>query len=142
MERLQIVELPQLLNVLFDGMSFIGNRPLPERNVNLLRQHHHNWAERFASPAGITGIAQVAGKLFLDPVHRLQLEAGYSAVYKSGNILRCDFLILWYTLKVVVTGKGISPMDAYRIVNLDPPDLASMEPVRKETMVRKAAAGQ
>jgi lipopolysaccharide/colanic/teichoic acid biosynthesis glycosyltransferase len=33
LERLQIVELPQMVNVLFHGMSLIGNRPLPAENV-------------------------------------------------------------------------------------------------------------
>ena len=38
LERLQIVELPQMVNVLFHGMSLIGNRPLPSENVQLLRK--------------------------------------------------------------------------------------------------------
>jgi lipopolysaccharide/colanic/teichoic acid biosynthesis glycosyltransferase len=38
LERTQIVELPQMLNVLLDGMSLIGNRPMPADNVRLLQQ--------------------------------------------------------------------------------------------------------
>src|SRR5947209_18436446 len=56
LERTQIVELPQMFNVLFHGMSLIGNRPLPEANVKLLRRFE-GWEKRFESPAGITGIA-------------------------------------------------------------------------------------
>ena len=141
MERWQIVELPQLLNVLFDGMSLIGNRPLPERNVNLLRASFPNWGERFDSPAGITGISQVAGKLFLDPVHRLALEAAYSRIYQSGNVLRCDFLILWYTAKIVLTGSGVSPLEAFRVVNLEPPDLAELGRAQERAKRQIAAAG-
>jgi lipopolysaccharide/colanic/teichoic acid biosynthesis glycosyltransferase len=141
-ERFQIVELPQLWNVLFDGMSLIGNRPLPEQNVSLLKENHPNWGERFDSPAGITGIAQVAGKLFLDPAHRIQLEAAYSAIYRSGNILRCDALIFWYTLRMILTGVGVSPLDAFRIVELEPPDLGALEHARRRMMAQAAGGGK
>ncbi len=80
LERCQIVELPQMLNVLLHGMSLIGNRPLPEENVTLLRRYE-NWSWRFASPAGITGIAQVVGKLWLDPQDRLDLELLHVTVH-------------------------------------------------------------
>jgi len=115
LERCQIVELPQMLNVLLHGMSLIGNRPLPEENVKLLRRYE-NWSWRFASPAGITGIAQVVGKLWLDPQDRLDLESSYSKLYQSGNILWCDLVILYYTLRFILTSKGLSPDKAFRLV--------------------------
>lgn len=108
LERLQIVELPQLLNVLIDGMSLVGNRPLPKANLELLAQFP-GWEERFASPAGITGISQVVGKLNLAPATRLRLESLYSNVYQEGNIIRCDSLIIWYTVAgVLFRNKGIT----------------------------------
>ena len=36
LEKTQIVELPQLISVLFGKLSFIGNRPLPIKNINIL----------------------------------------------------------------------------------------------------------
>jgi lipopolysaccharide/colanic/teichoic acid biosynthesis glycosyltransferase len=122
LERLQIVELPQLVNVLCHGMSLIGNRPLPLENVRLLRQNAL-WSERFGSPGGITGLAQVVGKLWISPQHRLELEAGYSRVYQNGNILKCDFLILLYTVRFIVTSKGLPPVKAYALVGLLAPSL-------------------
>ena len=74
LERLQIVELPQMLNVLFHGMSIIGNRPLPQDNVRCL-QKHDGWEQRFDCPAGISGISQIVGKLNLRPEERLSLRS-------------------------------------------------------------------
>ena len=108
LERLQIVELPQLLNVVVDGMSLVGNRPLPKENVELLAQFP-GWEKRFESPGGITGISQVVGKLNLTPAQRLRLESLYSKVYQEGNIIRCDFLIIWHTtVGVLFRNEGIS----------------------------------
>jgi lipopolysaccharide/colanic/teichoic acid biosynthesis glycosyltransferase len=108
LERLQIVELPQLLNVLMNGMSLVGNRPLPRENLELLSQFPL-WEKRFESPAGITGIAQVVGKLNLTPSQRLRLESLYSKVYLEGEIIRCDLAIAWVTAtSVLLNNKGIT----------------------------------
>ena len=107
LERLQIVELPQLLNVLFDGMSLVGNRPLPRENLELLSRLP-SWERRFDSPAGITGISQVVGKLALTPPERLRLESLYSRVYLEGNIVMCDWQIVWVTVsRVFLHNQGI-----------------------------------
>jgi lipopolysaccharide/colanic/teichoic acid biosynthesis glycosyltransferase len=108
LERLQIVELPQILNVLIDGMSLVGNRPLPKENVELLAQFP-GWEKRFESPGGITGISQVVGKLNLTPAKRLRLESLYSRVYQEGNIIWCDCLIIWHTTAgVLLRNEGIT----------------------------------
>jgi lipopolysaccharide/colanic/teichoic acid biosynthesis glycosyltransferase len=119
LERTQIVELPQMLNVLLHGMSLIGNRPMPADNVRLLQQFE-GWEDRFASPCGISGIAQVAGKLWLAPEQRMSLEIGYSRVYGNGNVLYCDLVILYYTLRVIVRAWGLPLDDAMRLVNAEP----------------------
>ena len=108
LERLQIVELPQLLNVIVHGMSMVGNRPLPKENFETLSRLPL-WESRFDSPAGITGISQVVGKFNLQPRERLALESLYSTVYFKGNILKCDVLVLWHTVAaVLLRNKGIS----------------------------------
>lgn len=106
LERTQLVEVPQLWSVIFDGMSFIGNRPLPKENLKEL-ERFQNWQQRFDSPSGISGIAQVVGKHSLQPSERLELEKNYSMVYNHGNILKCDFMICIYTLRLILVGRGI-----------------------------------
>jgi len=75
-ERTQVVELLQLFNVLLGQMSFIGNRPLPLRNLEFL-QKTGCWKARFDSPAGISGISQVVGKYGLSPASRSALFRQY-----------------------------------------------------------------
>lgn len=107
LERSQLVEMLQLVNVLFHGMSLIGNRPLPADNVEQLKKFPE-WQERFDSPAGITGISQVIGKFNLQPHDRLDIERLYSKVYQEGNVLKCDLEITFFTIRLIVFGKTIS----------------------------------
>lgn len=107
LERSQLVETLQLFNVIFHGISLIGNRPLPEENIKHLQQFD-GWEQRFSSPAGMTGISQVVGKFNLKPIERLEIEKLYSKVYHEGNVLKCDMEIIFFTIRLIVTGKTIS----------------------------------
>jgi lipopolysaccharide/colanic/teichoic acid biosynthesis glycosyltransferase len=107
-ERTQLVEILQLLNVLIDGMSLIGNRPLPKKNVEELMKFN-GWSKRFESPAGLTGISQIVGKNILSGKDRLELESLYSEVYKNGSILYLDFIIMIHTIKIIIFRKTLSP---------------------------------
>jgi lipopolysaccharide/colanic/teichoic acid biosynthesis glycosyltransferase len=107
LEKSQLVETLQLFNVLFHGMSMIGNRPLPPENIKLLEKFQ-GWQDRFASPAGLTGISQVVGKYNLQPNDRLELERLYSKVYNEGNVLKCDLEIVFFTIRLIFRGKTIS----------------------------------
>ncbi len=108
LERSQLVETLQLLNILFDGMSLVGNRPLPKDNIELLKKFS-GWQERFDSPAGITGISQIVGKYGLLPQQRLYLERMYASIYRNsnGNIVLCDFYIVGYTVLLLLTGRHL-----------------------------------
>lgn len=107
LERTQLVETLQLLTILYGKMSFIGNRPLPKQNVDMLKKFD-GWEERFASPAGVSGISQVVGKYGLLPEERLELEKSYSKVYQEGNVIWCDIVVVLYTIRLLVTGKTLS----------------------------------
>ena len=115
LEKSQLVELLQLFNVLFHGMSLMGNRPLPTENLILL-QKFPGWQERFSSPAGMTGISQVVGKFNLRPSERVEIEKMYSEVYNQGNVLKCDFEIAFFTLRLIIMGKHVSFEYARRLM--------------------------
>jgi lipopolysaccharide/colanic/teichoic acid biosynthesis glycosyltransferase len=116
LERTQIVELPQVLNVLIDGMSWVGNRALPEENIRMLSQFP-GWQERFESPCGLTGISQVIGKMNLTPHQRITVECLYSRVYKQGNVLKCDLLIVLATVRLIVFDRFMSYNNAIALLN-------------------------
>ncbi len=111
LEKTQLVEILQVFHILLNHMSFVGNRPLPEKNVELLKKKFPNtWQERFKSPAGMTGIAQVAGKFNLTSEQRLELESLYSKVYHEGNILKADAYIFFSTIILLL----LKDASAYR----------------------------
>ena len=117
LERTQLVEVLQLFNILLHGMSLIGNRPLPRDNVNLLKQFD-GWEGRFASPAGLSGLSQIVGKLNQSPRERLELECLYSSLYrdKGANILLCDLLITYYTVRLLFLGKPLPIEHAKKMI--------------------------
>lgn len=106
LERTQLVEIFQLINVVRGEMSIVGNRPLPEENVNILKKFE-GWEDRFKSPAGITGAAQIAGKYNLSPEERLTLERMYSSLYSNemSKIVNCDLAIIMHTIILLLTKK-------------------------------------
>jgi len=109
LERIQFVELPQVFHVFFRQISFIGNRPLPKKNVQILKEKFPNsWHKRFNSPAGMTGIAQVVGKFELTPEQRLELESIYSKVYQEGNILKADAYIFFSTIILLLLKDAVA----------------------------------
>ncbi len=111
LEKTQLVEILQIFHVLFNHMSFVGNRPLPENNVKILKKKFPDtWQERFKSPAGMTGITQVAGKFNLTSEQRLELESLYSKVYHEGNILKADAYIFFSTIILLL----LKDASAYR----------------------------
>jgi lipopolysaccharide/colanic/teichoic acid biosynthesis glycosyltransferase len=117
LERSQLVETLQLLNIIFNGMSFVGNRPLPKENIELLKTFV-GWQERFDSPAGITGISQITGKYDLEPQQRLYLERMYASIYKNpnGNIILCDIYIIAYTAFLLLTGRYLDYRKAVELL--------------------------
>ena len=109
LEKTQFVELPQVVYVLLGKISFVGNRPLPRNNVELLKEQFPNdWHKRFDSPAGLTGISQVVGKLILNPEQRLELESLYSKVYQEGNVLKADAYIFFSTIILLLLHDSVA----------------------------------
>jgi lipopolysaccharide/colanic/teichoic acid biosynthesis glycosyltransferase len=119
LERTQLVEILQLFNILFHGMSLIGNRPLPRENIELLKQFD-GWERRFDSPAGLSGLSQIVGKLNQTPQERLELESLYSSLYgiNGGNNFLCDLFIAYYTIRLLLFGKPLTIEGARKLVKI------------------------
>lgn len=98
---LSLDELPQLLNVLKGDMSFVGPRPLLVRYLPLYSEKHRR---RHDVVPGITGLAQVKGRNALSWSDRFDYDVQY--VEKQSFFL--DFKIIFLTVWVVITSRGVS----------------------------------
>ncbi len=94
-------ELPQLVNVLKGDMSFVGPRPVIERERHLLRLRRHYGADRVRP--GITGLAQIRGRDELQPYRK----ARYDAEYADNCSFLLDCYIFFSTLRYVIRREGI-----------------------------------
>ena len=104
--RTRIDELPQIFNVFFGDMSFVGPRPERPYFVQDLTQQIPYYGIRHSVKPGITGWAQVRypyGATVEDALHKLQ----YDLYYVKNHSLFLDLTILFQTVQVVLWGKGV-----------------------------------
>jgi sugar transferase (PEP-CTERM system associated) len=98
-------EIPQAFNVLIGDMSIVGPRPERPFFVDRLEQEIPFYNIRHYLKPGITGWAQVMyryGASVEDSCEKLQYDF-YYAKHKS---FRCDAIILWKTIRIVLRGRG------------------------------------
>lgn len=103
--RLRVDELPQLLNVLSGEMSLVGPRPERPYFVDQLAREIPYYAVRHSVKPGVTGWAQVRyqyGASVADAIQKLQFDLYY---VKNHNLV-LDTLVLFETVRVVLTGEG------------------------------------
>jgi undecaprenyl phosphate N,N'-diacetylbacillosamine 1-phosphate transferase len=97
--KINLDELPQLLNILKGEMSFIGPRPLPIRYEPLYSEQQF---QRHGVRPGITGLAQVHGRRSVSWKNRLNLDLEYIR-----NIsFTLDLVILFKTTGVFFDRSG------------------------------------
>jgi len=94
-------EIPQLLNVLKGDMSFIGPRPLLIRYLPYYTQEENL---RHSVRPGITGLAQVSGRNYIEWDKKIQFDVDY--VKKMSFLL--DFKILLKTFIKVATSSDVA----------------------------------
>jgi exopolysaccharide biosynthesis polyprenyl glycosylphosphotransferase len=105
LRKCRLDELPQMWNVLWGEMSFIGPRPERPYFVELLKSKIPYFDLRHYAMPGITGWAQVMyryGASVEDAYHKLE----YDLYYAKNISLRLDLLILLKTIGVVIKGEG------------------------------------
>jgi len=97
LRKTSLDELPQIINVIKGGMSWVGPRP----NVSWEVEEYQGWHnERLEVLPGITGLAQVRGRSGVSFDHIVKYDIEY--VEKQGLML--DLKILWWTLITVFVG--------------------------------------
>jgi len=99
LRKTSLDELPQLVNVLKGEMSIVGPRPAP---VFHLPKYDCEQRKRLSVRPGITGWAQVNGRVALYWPQRIELDLWYIDHYSLG----LDLLILFKTVTTVFDKKS------------------------------------
>lgn len=94
-------ELPELWNIFKGDMSIIGHRPLL---VSYLPYYTEEEKLRHSVRPGLTGLAQVNGRNFIDWDKRLQKDVEYV----KGLSFLMDMSIIWKTVKVVFVKENVA----------------------------------
>jgi exopolysaccharide biosynthesis polyprenyl glycosylphosphotransferase len=92
-------ELPQLFNVLLGQMSLVGPRPQRAEEVALYDEVAHR---RLLMKPGMSGLWQISGRSNLSWEDAIRLDLYYVENWS----LTVDVLILWRTVKAVVSPDG------------------------------------
>lgn len=96
-----IDELPQLFNIIYGNMSFIGPRPLL---VKYLKYYSPEQMRRHEVTPGISGWAQVNGRNTISWEEKFKLDVWYV----DNQSFSLDFKILCLTIYNVINRNGIN----------------------------------
>jgi len=102
LRRTSLDELPNLVNVIQGDMALVGPRPTISAQVADYTTRQHG---RHAVRPGITGWAQVQGRAGIPWEERIELDLEYI----ERRSLRLDIGILWRTVALTLSGKGLAP---------------------------------
>jgi sugar transferase (PEP-CTERM system associated) len=103
--RLRIDELPQLINIFRNEMSFIGPRPERPVFVSRLEREIPYYSQRHLLKPGLTGWAQIRfspSSSIEDAAERLQ----YDLYYIKNQSLVLDAIIVFETVRIALFGRG------------------------------------
>ena len=100
LRKLSLDELPNLLNVLRGEMAIVGPRPTIPAQVELYTPHQRR---RLEVRPGLTGWAQVSGRVAIDWSERIELDVWYV----ENRSAALDARILVRTARLLLTGQGI-----------------------------------
>ena len=108
--KLSLDELPQLFNVLFGQMSFVGPRPLLVEYLSLYSEEENK--RHFVKP-GITGWAQVNGRNTISWRNKFILDVWY---IKNISFF-LDLKIFLLTLLKVIKREGVNSTEDIIMTN-------------------------
>ena len=101
LRKASLDELPNIFNVLLGDMSLVGPRPLVDYESELYGEYN---LRRCSVLPGITGLAQVQGRLDLSLQERLYWDLKYIEDKSFTN----DLKIIYKTIASVLSRKGAS----------------------------------
>ena len=106
LRRSRLDEIPQIWNVLRGEMAFVGPRPERPEFVAKLNQEIPYYNVRHAARPGITGWAQI-NYGYGSSVEEAKEKLRFDLYYIRNVSTMLDLLIVFYTLRAVIIGRGV-----------------------------------
>ena len=105
MRKWRIDELPQFINVLKGDMSLVGPRPERQFFINQIIKEAPHYRHLLKIRPGITSWGQVKYG-YASNVQQMLQRLKYDMIYMENMSIGLDIKILFYTVLVLLQGKG------------------------------------
>ena len=105
MRKWRLDELPQLWNILIGEMSLVGPRPERKYYIDQIVVFHPEFKYLYKVKPGLTSWGMVKYG-YASSVNEMIQRMPYDLLYVENVSLPLDFTIMFYTIKIILSGKG------------------------------------